>query len=55
MIRLHNGPPPEVTVEVHPATPEELAATGTLRRAAKSCTWNCARNCWQNTLTSTSH
>ena len=26
MIRLHNGPPPEVTVEVHPATPEELAA-----------------------------
>ena len=25
MIRLHNGPPPEVTVEVHPATPEELA------------------------------
>ena len=26
MIRLHNGPPPEVTVEIHPATPEELAA-----------------------------
>ena len=25
MIRLHNGPPPEVTVEVHPATLEELA------------------------------
>ena len=25
MIRLHNGPPPEVTVETHPATPEELA------------------------------